>query len=228
MNQHPLPPEHQLMQFILGKWISKPIHVAAKLDLAELISQKPKTAQELAKETKTHAESLYRLLRALAGVGIFAKAENGTFTNTPMSECLMEGRLKASALLFHTDWHDAVWDKLLYSIQTGESAFDNVHGEPAFNWFENHPNEARIFQQANSFKAALTHRIVADVYDFSNAKSITDVGGGAGDLLIEILLKNSHLKGTVADLPQTVRIAATNIQEKNLEKSIELVECDFF
>jgi hypothetical protein len=227
MNQNSVFPEHQMMQFILGKWISKPINVAAKLGIADLLSEEPKTIDELTAATNTKADPLCRLMRALSGVGIFVETENGIYANTPMSEYLREGRLKASSLLFHSTWHDAMWDNLLYSIQTGESAFEKVNGESVFKWFENHPDEARIFHEANLFKATSAHKVVADVYDFSQMHFVSDVGGGFGGLLIEILKMNPHLKGTVADVPEVVREAEKIIKDKNLESRMNAIVCDF-
>ncbi len=39
MNPKKVSPENQMMQFILGKWISKPVHVAAKLGIADIIGE---------------------------------------------------------------------------------------------------------------------------------------------------------------------------------------------
>ena len=71
MDPNQLPPPAQLMKFIVGKWISKPIYVVAEFCIADMLSEGPKSIEELAKESRTHAPSLYRMMRALASVGIF-------------------------------------------------------------------------------------------------------------------------------------------------------------
>ncbi|MCP4022198.1 MAG: methyltransferase, partial [Desulfobacteraceae bacterium] len=228
MKANPPVPEHQMMQFILGKWISKPIHAAAKLDIAEIIKDSKMDIHQIAKRTKTHPDSLYRLMRALSALGIFEEKENKTFVNTPMSLCLVKDKLKPAALLFHSSWHDAMWDNLLYSVQTGKSAFEHLHDMPVFDWFDTHKTDADIFHDANAFKAGFTHKAILDIYDFSIFKSITDVGGGIGSLMFAILEKHPALKGKVAELPEVMPGLKKSICKNNLKKRCQALECDFF
>lgn len=228
MNQNINPPEQQMMQFILGKWISKPIYVAAKLGIADMLAQGNRNIEELAEMTTTMTDPLYRMMRALAGVGIFIEIKNRVFENTPLSECLKKGRLKSAALMFESDWHSNIWDNLLYSIQTGKPSFEKVFGTPAFEWFANNPKEAETFNEANSFKAVFTHRIIVERFDFSKIKTLTDVGGGLGSLMIEILKANPHMKGTVAELPETIPQIIKIIKENKLENRMSAVKCNFF
>jgi len=228
MNSETVSPETQMMKFILGKWISKPIHVAATLRIPDLLAEGSRKIDELSEMTETHCDSLYRMMRALAGVGIFAETKKHVFVNTPLSECLLEGRLRSAALMFHSKWHDRMWDNLMFSIRTGNPAFEKIYGEQAFDWFKKNPEEAEQFHEANSFKAAFSHRVIADVYDFTGISIITDVGGGLGGLMSEILKANSRMKGVVAELPETVRHLGQIIKRKNLEGRMTAVECDFF
>jgi len=228
MNPKTDAPENQMMKFILGKWISKPVHVAAKLGIPDILAGKDRSIEDLAEMTKTDSASLYRMMRALSGVGIFTEAKTRVFANTPLSECLMEGRLKSAALLFHSTWHDSTWDNLLYSIQTGKPAFEEVYGEPVFDWLEKNPDEAKLFHEANSFKAASSHGVIASAYDFKETNTITDVGGGLGSLMIEILKANPHMKGIVAELSENLPGLNEVIKKNELEKRMSAIECDFF
>jgi len=163
MNQNTNPPEQQMMQFIIGKWISKPIYVAAKLGIADMLAQRNRNIEELAEMSATMADPLYRMMRALAGIGIFTETKNRVFENTPLSECLKKGRLKSAALMFESNWHSNIWNNLLYSIQTGKPSFEKVFDKPAFEWFRDNPKQADIFNEANSFKAVFTHRIIKTI-----------------------------------------------------------------
>jgi SAM-dependent methyltransferase len=221
-------PQAQLMQFILGKWISKPIHVAAELGIADMLADGPKSIEALATESQSHAPTLYRILRALAAVDIFSETDDGCFELTPMAECLRTGVMRSIALMFHSDWHDRAWDNLLYGVKTGKPSFDKAHGKPAFEWFESHPQAAQIYNEANALKAMNSHRAIVDVYDFSNIKILTDVGGGYGNLMAEILTAYPTLRGVVAELPTVVQAAGDRIQARGLDKRCDVVECDFF
>lgn len=77
-----------LLQMMTGYWASKALYVAAKLGIADLLSDGPATCDSLASMTATHAPSLYRVMRALAGSGLFSKTAKGHFSLTPMGALL--------------------------------------------------------------------------------------------------------------------------------------------
>ena len=228
MKPTPVPPQEQMMQFILGKWISKPMYVAAELGIADMLADGPKSIDELAHMSKAHAPSLYRVMRALASVGIFCETGERSFGLTPMAECLKAGAMRSIALMFNSDWHDKAWENLLFSVRTGDVAFDKAHGMPVFDWLKEHPRAAHIYHEANAIKAMTSHRAIIDAYDFSNIATLTDVGGGKGALMAEILEANPAMKGVIAELPIVVKETNEFIRNKGLETRCEVIECDFF
>lgn len=223
-----LPPQVQMMKFILGKWISKPIYVAAQLGIADILSEGPKSIEELAQICSAQESSLYRVMRALACLGIFSEANDGIFELTPMAECLKTGALRPISLMMHSDWHDAAWDHLLESVKTGERAFDTVHGTSAFEWFEENPAAEKIYNEANAIKAIASHSAIINAYDFSGIDSLFDIGGGNGALMVEILKANPSLRGTVIDRSSVVLDAKEYIQNQGLESRCNAVACDIF
>ena len=82
MKPNELPPPAQLMKFIVGRWISKPIYVAAELGIADMLAEGSKSIEELAQASQSHASSIYRVMRALASVGIFFETEAKRFELT--------------------------------------------------------------------------------------------------------------------------------------------------
>src|SRR5262249_9818460 len=70
-----LPPSAQLVQMAMGHWVSRIVYVAAWLGLADHLADGPKTADELAGTTHTHAPSLYRLMRTLASLGLLTESD---------------------------------------------------------------------------------------------------------------------------------------------------------
>lgn len=228
MNQTGLNPDHQMMQYILAKWISKPIYVAAKLGIADILSAKDIHINDLAEQTYTSSSGLYRLMRALAGVGIFKETQDRIFSNTPLSECLKKDRLKPAALFFESSWHNRLWDELLFSVQNEKPAFEKTFGKPVFEWLADNPIEAEIFHQANAMKASSSHKVIAEVYDFEGIGTLMDVGGGYGNLMIEILRVYPHIKGIIAELPGMIPKICQTIKTSQLESQIKAVECDFF
>ena len=228
MKPNELPPPAQLMKFIVGRWISKPIYVAAELGIADMLAEGPKSIEELAQASQSHAPSLYRMMRALASVGIFYETENKRFELTPMAECLKKGAMRSVALLFNSDWSDRAWGYFMDSVKTGDTAFEKAHGMPVSDWLEKNPQAEEVFNEANAIKAVNSHRAIIDVYDFSGINTLTDVGGGIGALMAEILIANPLMNGVVADIPSVIRKARKIIRSRGIEDRCELVECDFF
>src|SRR5262249_39420760 len=120
----------QLARLLSGYWYTQTIYVAAKLGLAELLQDGPQSPQELAEATGSNPQALYRLMRALASLGIFAE-EQGRFVLTPLAECLLDPSTKAMAAM-RGEFQYRAWGELLYSVQTGRSAFEKVYGKPIF------------------------------------------------------------------------------------------------
>ena len=222
-------PRHQLLQLITSYWASMSIHVAAKLKLADHLKEGPKTAAELARLTKTQPQALYRLLRALSSVEIFAEDEQGKFRLTPMAECLLDvhGSQRAVALMMG-DEHYRSWGELLYSVQTGKPAFDHLYGKPVFDWLSEHSEQAKIFDAAmTGFHGPETQAMI-QAYDYAGINTLVDVGGGNGTVLIEVLKKHPAIQGVLYDLPGVIERAKANLASAGLASRCQTIAGSFF
>lgn len=205
--QPPPPPAVQLLQLITGSWVAHAVAVAARLQLADHVAGGPRTVATLAEQTQCHPDSLRRLLRALASVGLFAETAPGEFGPTPMSEALRtadSGSMRAMALFTDEACHRTAWQNLEHSVRTGATAFRHVHGQGFFEYCQKHPSTGAIFDQAMSSFAAVTHAALVKAYDFAPFTDVVDVGGGHGSLLAAILRANPHLRGILFDQPHVV------------------------
>src|SRR5262245_30161368 len=122
-----VPPTVQLVQMAMAHWVSRIVNVAAELRLADLLAAGPKSAEELAGPTGTHAPSLYRLMRTLASLGILTEHATHEFALTPLGEAMKSGApgsAHASILTIAGDWWVRGFSELLYSVQTGKSGFE--------------------------------------------------------------------------------------------------------
>ena len=224
-------PPTMISSLLIGYWTSQSVYVAAKLGLADLIHQHgPQTAGELAKATSTHAESLYRLLRALASVGVFREDAENRFGMTPLAEQLrsdVEGSQRAFAMMVGEE-HYASWGELLYSIQTGKTAFEKIYGMPIFDWMADHPEQAATFDAAMVAVHGRETSAMLDAYDFSSIGTLADVGGGNGSVLRGILARFPKLRGMLCDLPGVVERAKPLIAKAGLQDRLQTVPTNFF
>lgn len=223
-------PQDQMARMITGYWVSQMIHVAAKLGIADRLADVPRPAEELARVTGTDARSLYRLLRALASVGIFSEDGEGRFHLTPLAECLREGvpgSQHAMAVMMGEE-HYRCWGDLLESVRTGRTAFDRLYGQPIFAYLGEQPEQARIFDAAMTAIHGRETQATLDAFDFSGIGVLADVGGGNGTNLIGILGRYLGMKGILFDLPHVVERAGATVEAAGLADRCEVVGGDFF
>jgi hypothetical protein len=223
-------PRERLQQMIAGHIPSMLVAVAAKLRIADHLSDGPKTVAQLATTTGTHEDSLYRLLRALTELGIFAEEPAGTFRLNDAAAPLRSdapGSLRAAAEVNGEPWMRGPWGSLLHSVQTGETAFNHVYGKGTFDWFAEKRDAAVLFDTWQAAGTDAGARAVASAYDFSSAKSVIDVGGGFGALLTAVLQRNQALNGALFDLPHVIAQAKGRF-DSELARRVEFLPGDFF
>ncbi len=218
-------------QMIMGFRVTRMIYVAAKIGIADLLSDGPKSVDVLARATQTHAPSLYRLLRALASLGIFAEDAQGRFVLTPLAESLQSGvsesqRARALYMGDPSVWRS--WADLLHCVTTGQSAFQHLFGMESYEYRTRTPELNAIF---NDFMTAVTITQTAAVvaaYDFSGIGTLVDVGGGHGGLLAAILKVNSSTRGVLFDQPHVVAGAKPLLEAAGVAGRCEVIGGDFF
>ena len=207
------PPEAFLTQVMLGSIASQALYVAAKLGIADQLVDGPKKIDELAKAVDADAPSLYRVLRALASIGVFEEEENQVFALTPSAEPLrsnVPNSLRDVAIFWGEDWHWEVWGKILYSVKTGKSAWAQLHGEQIFDYFAKNQEAARVFDRAMSSFTTVAAKAVVEAYDFSGIDTLIDIAGGHGRLLNGVLEANPSMRGVLFDLPHVIESAKQN------------------
>ena len=226
-----LPPQAVLIQMLTGRWIAHMISAAAKLNLADYLASGPLAPADIAARTGAHVNSLYRLLRGLASVGIFAEDAQGRFALTPLAEPLrsgVPGSVHGAAIMLGEDWSLRVWGDLVASIQTGEPAFPRLYDMPAFEYFAKHPEIGRVFENAMTGFSALTIPAVLAAYDFSGISTLVDVAGSHGSVLAAILQTYPQMRGILFDMPSVIPNAQKFLQSAGVAERCIFVGGDFF
>ena len=225
-------PHDAMLGLIGGYWNSQLVFVAARLGLADRLAKGARMAEDLAAETGTHPRYLYRLLRALASLGVFAEDKKGRFKLTKIGQTLRgdaKGSLRDFAVMLIDDYNREAWGGLEYSVRTGRTAFDEIHKMPAFAYMQAHPEKEREFAASMASISATQNEAIAAAYPFGELKSLVDVGGAHGHLLSAILKRNKKLQGILFDQPQVVSQApASGFITDGLAKRCRIEGGDFF
>jgi hypothetical protein len=213
-----------------GYWISQAIYVAAKLGIADLLKDGPKSCVALATSTGADAPSLFRLMRALSSVGIFSQLGKDRFALSRLAESLQTevgGSLRAMVITIG-EIHYQACGNLLHSVQTGSPAFNNVFGTSLFDYLQQDADAADAFDQGMTNLSSMLAYAVLMAYDFEGISSIVDIGGGQGKLLGKILQFNPDMSGTVFDTPSTIEAASQELGKDACCGRCSYVAGDFF
>ncbi|MFJ8228488.1 methyltransferase [Streptomyces sp. NPDC094448] len=227
-----LSPHERMLGIVAGFWLSRAVHAAARLRLADHIADgKPLPPAALAERSSTHAPSLHRLLRALASAGVFREDEAGRFHQTPLSATLRSDTadtVEAFVLLELGDAHHRAWGRFLHSLHTGEAAFDTSESVPIWEYFRRHEDARQLLGRSMAqMTAALIPGFLA-YHPFPSGATVVDVGGGEGRFLTGLLAARQDIRGVLFELPDVAAAARRALAAAGLESRCEAVGGDFF
>ena len=226
-----VPAASAVQQLAAAYRISQAVYTAAILGLADLLVEGPQTAEELACAADAHAPSLYRLLRALASIGIFAEDAERRFSLTPRAEALRTdspGSLRYFVLMVAGPENRAACAEMLHSVRTGEPAFQEAFGMSAWEYRQRHPEVNAIYNAGRTDESRIQAEAIVAAYDFSGLDRIVDVGGGEGALLAAVLRTQPVARGVLFDQPHVVAGAAPVLAHAGVAERCQIVGGDFF
>jgi len=229
--EKPLP--LQMLDLIVGYWVSQLVHVAARLGLADSLAEGPLSVEDIAEQADVDVRALYRLMRALASVGVFAEGDPRVFSLTPLAETLLSDRpdsMRDFALMMVEGYNWEAWQGLNESVTDEAIAFDRVHGMPIFEYFDAHPEHREVFARSMASISGSENPAIADGYDFSKIGTLVDVGGSQGHLLATILKCHPGVNGVLFDRPAVIEQArqAPFFAGEGLDGRITFEGGDFF
>jgi SAM-dependent methyltransferase len=220
-----------LRQMIMSFRITQMIHVAAKLQIADKLAAGPQTAGQLAEAAGAEPRSLYRLLRALAAVGLFRDIGDGAFALTPVGQALRKdaaGSAHGLAMLYGEEWLWRAYGRMHHSVSTGQCAFEQLHGEALFDFLSANPHAAAVFNDAMSGFSGQEAEAILAAYDFSGVHRVIDIGGGEAALMMAILRCYPQISGMVFDLEPVAMAAEDKLAAAGLATRGLCVAGDFF
>ena len=221
----------ELLRIIWGIHSSRAVYAVAKLGIADLLVDGPASCQELARVTGVHERSLYRVLRLLAALGVFDEVEPASFGLTVLGDRLrsdVPAGMRSWAVFLEAIGGVQPFEHILETVRTGKPGMDIAFGTGIFEFLAQRPDSAVTFDAAMSDRTAAFASSMAGAFDFSDIRSIVDVGGGQGTLLAEILRRHTHLHGTLFETADVAARAEAVLDRADLAERCEVLAGNFF
>lgn len=184
------------------------LRAVCDLRVADHLAGGPRSVDDLALATGSHARTLYRAMRVLACNGVFAETEPRVFAMTPLAEPLRTDSPWSVREAYPLLTPDIVaWAHLGHTLRTGEPAFAKAHGMGAWEWFAAHPEESARFDASQQAVTRREVRSLIPAYPWDSFETIVDVGGGTGAFISALLAAFPAMRGTLFDQPHVVAAA---------------------
>lgn len=220
-----------LRRLINGYQATQAIHVAAMLGVADHMAGTPRACDEIAAAVGARPGPLYRLLRALAALGVFREHEGRSFSLAPMGECLRADAarpLGPFAVFVGQDYQRQAWGQLLHAVRTGTQPFSAAHGMSTWEYRACHPEAGAMFNAAMTANSRRVNAAIVAAYAFDRCARVADIGGGQGSLLAEILAASPGARGVLFDQPHVVAGAAPILAAAGVGGRSEVVGGNMF
>ncbi|MGI8457304.1 MAG: methyltransferase [Propionibacteriaceae bacterium] len=223
------PPQAQVMELSTGYWKTQVTYVLAELGVADLLADAPAPADDLAGRVGCAADPLRRLLRAGAGLGLFATDGDGRFRLTDLGQCLRSDVPQSvrSLVLLAGAEHYVTWGHLLDCVRSGRPQLQAALGADSWwGYLHDHPERSELFDRAMAELSRSSQTRALQPYDFGRVRRLVDVGGGTGTLLAQVLTAHPGLTGVLFDRPEVVANAGPVLGD--LTGRCEVVGGDMF
>jgi ubiquinone/menaquinone biosynthesis C-methylase UbiE len=219
-----------LLEMMYGFTISQALFVAAKLGIADILSDSSKTADELAKAAGVNSHGIYHLMRMLVSVGVFSLEDNEKFCLNSLGKYLLTGTsdsLRGTVMAVGDEIYQA-WGNLIYGIKTGKTAFNHTFNRDFYSYLKQDSEASVNFNEWMKETTREWLLPVLEAYDFSEVKTLVDVGGGIGTLTAVILNANPKMQAILFDREDVVVGAQRVLEGAGVADRCQIVGGNFF
>lgn len=222
-------PNTQLLEMAMAYSRSRLLCAAARLGIADALGDDERSAGYLADACGADPDALYRLLRALAGVGVTAETTPGHFRLTPLGQPLRRNAPQSvwASVVFWADLIADDWSMLADCVRAGKPASQLRDPNVPSRWSQE-PEADAIFRAVMGTAPAEDYAPIARAWDFSRARTVADLGGGGGALIIAVLTLSPYIQGMLVDLEPSILAAQSRFMDEDLSSRCELIAADLF
>ncbi|WP_422079583.1 methyltransferase [Ulvibacterium sp.] len=225
----------KIMQLGTGFFATKTLLTAVNMELFTILAKRELSGNEIQSRLGLHSRNLYDFLDALVALGFLKRIglrETALYRNAEDADLFLDknkpsyigGILEMCNNRLYLFWND-----LEEGLKTGLPQNETKNGgKSIFEEIYADPEKLREFVSAMAGVQMGNFVVFAKNFDFSNYKTLCDIGGAGGFLAAQVALHNQHMQCTSFDLPPVEPIAKENIQNMGLEDRVAINSGDFF
>ena len=220
-------PNQGLVEMAMAYSRSRMLCAAARLGVADALADEVRSIAFLAEKCQADATALYRLLRALASIGVTEETTPEHFRLTPFGKPLRKDVPQSvwASVVFWSDLLADNWSLLTDCVRTGLPASQVRDPKIPSRWLQD-PDSSSIFRAVMGTAPTEDYAPIAKAWDFSRAKVVADLGGGGGSLILAVLALNPHVRGMLVDLEASIDAAKPRFAQEDPSSRCELTAAD--
>lgn len=217
-----------IMQVGLGFWASKTLLSAVEMELFTELAQQPRDLESLQARLRLHPRSARDFLDVLVALGFLERAD-GKYRNTPATDLYLDKRKHSyigGILEMANHRLYGFWNNLTVALRSGKP--QNEAKENMFDALYADPSRLKEFLAAMTGISRGANVAIAQNFDWKKHRTVADVGTAQGDLVVQVIQANDHLKGIGFDLPEVAPIFEDHVASHGLSDRIRFTGGDFF
>jgi hypothetical protein len=167
-------------------------------------------------------------LRTLVRTGLFSEDARGRFELTALGATLRSDApdsLRHAAIFVMSAPMWATCGALLDTLRSSAPSFVGLHDATVYEYLAKNPELGAVFNRYMTTQSNLHNAAIVDAYDFSEVRTLVDVGGGHGATLAAVLRRHPSVRGILFDLPEVVATSA-RLEMSDLADRCEVTEGD--
>ena len=200
------------------------LNAAIECGLLDRLDEEPVPNDRLAHELGLPADKLARLVNFLAAHELVVLGANGNVSQSPATQHLRE----AASFIGNAKVTNLAASKLYDGLRHGVPPFEVYFGQPVFEYFAGHPEEAGQFGQFMAYMTAKVERFVFGQHRFRPFDLAVDVGGSHGGLLVRLLREHPGARGILFDLPHVAESVGDGLRSGPVGGRMDIVGGSFF
>ncbi|GAB2570628.1 methyltransferase [Kribbella endophytica] len=208
-----------------GFIVSQALYAVAELNIATPLAAGPLTIGQLAAATGLDAGRLERVIRFLEPVGVFRR-QGDLIELDEIGTTIVEGGVGYDIARFWVGTHYLPLSDLVGTVKTG--AHSNYYGKPFFDHVVESPERMQVMSNFMAGYGNALREGTFDAYDLPEGRTVADIGGADGNILLQLIGRSPERQGIVFDLPGVVDGAGKRIAEAGLADRVAVVGGDFF